>query len=692
MVSRQRHGSADHELYNGTSTDRFKLIRDDNNSAMYSVENFVPEYRNPFRIIQQNWIGGHGQYRISPQASQNGATTAYFEGQSIDTTHDGVVFLGPAIATVQENDDTALDSAVAGFYWYKTGSKWVCWTAGKVYFYATDDTSVDTNEAVDASETGIDVTPDATTAIPVNSIILIDSELMQVNATGTTLTVTRGYGGTTAATHNINTSIYLYKWDAATTTLAGVTAMAEYNGVLYAGMGASTKYYYSTDADTWTQTDLTDGYANGFCVAPNADGTQNVLWKFKTANEVSSTTDGRTVAAGGVQWTSPTYVGDTSHNITNIFYHNDKLRVGKADNLFELDSSGGVHALRNDLKQNPSTNNYKYICEWQTSMYHSEERGGGEIGISDTYAPVWPLQDVENIGKVGDTIGIASDKNWLYWAVDEGTNNIIYKGRETVVGNKLVWQWCPWIFLSTNACSAIAVCQHSTTDRRLWFGYGTSTGYVILSDDPLTDSAARFTTSGWLRGSYDYGTNPIFDKMVQSCVVDVAGLASGETLQIKYRKDTDTSATECVATATFGTTNGTVEKNFSSALACKRIQFEIWLASDTCTATPQVRYFEVKGVEKPTTVRYHSCVYAIGDEPTNRADTLRSFFRTCRTSTTLLKFADLRYNGTTGGTAGTDYVYAVLEPDYPQEVEIVHRKDGSIEMGIRVKFREVSFS
>ena len=87
-------------------------------------------------------------------------------------------------------------------------------------------------------------------------------------------------------------------WSAATTTLAGVTDLVEYNGIMYAAMGASTKYYYSADGNTWAQSDLDDGYANGFLVTRSADGTESLLWKFKTPNEVSSTSDGRTVADG----------------------------------------------------------------------------------------------------------------------------------------------------------------------------------------------------------------------------------------------------------------------------------------------------------------------------------------------------------------------------------------------------------
>ncbi len=74
---------------------------------------------------------------------------------------------------------------------------------------ADADSGIATDEAVDNSETGIDVTPTAATAIPVGTIIRIDNELMYVSVTGTTLTVVRGYLQTTATTHDTATSIFI---------------------------------------------------------------------------------------------------------------------------------------------------------------------------------------------------------------------------------------------------------------------------------------------------------------------------------------------------------------------------------------------------------------------------------------------------------------------------------------------------
>lgn len=71
------------------------------------------------------------------------------------------------------------------------------------------DSGIDTDEALDDSETGVDCDADATTAIPANSVIRVEDELMYVTATGTTLTVVRGYAGSVATSHDTNKDIYI---------------------------------------------------------------------------------------------------------------------------------------------------------------------------------------------------------------------------------------------------------------------------------------------------------------------------------------------------------------------------------------------------------------------------------------------------------------------------------------------------
>ncbi len=612
------HGDFDHELKIGSTTERFRLVLDENKAPSYRIENFVPEYRNPLTFTQRDWKGGHGQYAMR-------SADKYFEGQSIDTTQDGRVFLGGAINPVLGVAGAALDSAPVKFVWFPaaTTNKWFCATGGKIYVYSTVWTEVTTAD------------------------------------------------------------------------VAGVTSLCVFGNVLFAACGASLPYRYSTDGLTWVTSTLSnnanDHHANYFFVSPNAAGTAEVLWKALTPNALCSNTDGTNSATN---WSSAAYIGDTSTNITNIFLVNDNLMTGKTDGLWHYDSDGGLHQLRPDLATNISTDNFKYVTWWSAGVYFSEINGMGEITSRNAFDSMGALKDTGNIGKRGDIVGLAADKDFLYEALDEGTNTHIYKGGEIYrEGIGLRWEWCPWVYLGVYTTATLATCQHTTTDRRLWFGYTTGTtygtAYVILSDNPSAESAARFASSGWVRMSYDYGTDPKWDKLWQSVILEVKGGASGETVSVSYRKDTDTTATTCTPVSS---TNGVYETLFFSELNCKKVQFQLDLASDTSTATPEVSYFQAKGVEKPTVTRIYDAVYSLGDEPSARAATLRKLLRDAQASTSLIRFADLRYDETTSGVAGKDFVYCVIEPGYPQEVMGTHRAKGSQpEMGIHVRLREVNY-
>jgi len=126
--------------------------------------------------------------------------------------------------------------------------------------------------------------------------------------------------------------------------------------------------------------------------------------------------------------------------------------------------------------------------------------------------------------------------------MDEGTNTIIYKGREITRGDTTRWEWCPFVFLGTNTCATMEVVQHTDTDRRLWFGYGDNAGYVKLSDNPSADSAATFAPSGFLRSSYfDAGVRN-WDMLWQYIETETANCTANITVTPKYLKDTDTTA------------------------------------------------------------------------------------------------------------------------------------------------------
>ena len=470
------------------------------------------------------------------------------------------------------------------------------------------------------------------------------------------------------------------------TAVGTITDMVIFKDILYVALGSSVLYRYSSDGATYTATDLTDGYADKFLVSPNSAGTASVLWKSKLPNEIASTTDGRTVAAGGSQWTSANYIGDTSADITKVFLLNDLLLIGKTDNFYNLDSDGGVHPTLDDLMNTLSTNNFKYTTKWASALYASLGTQFCEVLSANTFDVMGPIHSLKGISKSGICIGLTADNDWLYAIVDEGTNNIIYKGREKRREGGLRWEWCPWVFLSTNACSTAQVVQHTTTDRRLWFGYGNYAAYVKISDNPLAETSWEFAQSFFLFSPYLDAGKRNWDKLLQYLITETEGCGTNVKWVLSYRKDAETSFTSLTADIT---TNGTVQTYLTTALSCKRIQFKLAGSSNADASTPKMSLFQVRGVLKPETIRIHEAVYEVGQDNTTKTATLRSFFRTARTTTSLIKFADLRYGES---TAGTSYVWVEVLPGYPREVELVREAGKEPELGLQVRFREVDFT
>ena len=140
------------------------------------------------------------EYQITSIISSNSYTiTSSVAANSSDTSNGGSNVVG----TYQIN--TGLDATVGGTGW--GAGQWSGTTDGAL--------ATQLDEALDASETGIDV-DDETGITDAGDVILVDNELMLVSPTtdDNTLTVTRGHSGTTATTHADNTLVRLVKGNA----------------------------------------------------------------------------------------------------------------------------------------------------------------------------------------------------------------------------------------------------------------------------------------------------------------------------------------------------------------------------------------------------------------------------------------------------------------------------------------------
>ena len=135
------------------------------------------------------------EYKITELVSSNTYTvTASLAANGSDTANGG----GSVVGTYQLN--TGLNTTVGG-----TG-----WGAGQFSGTTSSALSTTLNEALDNSETAIDVI-DETGMNTAGDVILVDQELMLITATtdDNTMTVTRGHSGTTAVAHDNGTLVRL---------------------------------------------------------------------------------------------------------------------------------------------------------------------------------------------------------------------------------------------------------------------------------------------------------------------------------------------------------------------------------------------------------------------------------------------------------------------------------------------------
>jgi hypothetical protein len=139
----------------------------------------------------------NAEYKIVSLISSNSYTiTATATANGSDTGNGGSSVKG----TYQLN--TGLNTTVGGTGW--GAGQWSGTTSGAL--------STQLNEALDNSETAVDV-DDETGMNTANDVILVDNELMLVagDTDDNTLNVTRGHSGTAAATHADNTLVRLAK-------------------------------------------------------------------------------------------------------------------------------------------------------------------------------------------------------------------------------------------------------------------------------------------------------------------------------------------------------------------------------------------------------------------------------------------------------------------------------------------------
>uniref|UniRef100_A0A6H1ZGE1 Uncharacterized protein n=1 Tax=viral metagenome TaxID=1070528 RepID=A0A6H1ZGE1_9ZZZZ len=485
-----------------------------------------------------------------------------------------------------------------------------------------------------------------------------------------------------------NTNSY---WTAKKTYIEGdnITDLCVYSiastDYLFIARGASTIYEYTSNLSDYTISNLAQKYANYFLVAPSGDGLSSILWAAVKPNAVYSNSSGLNA---GTAWTTGSTIGDTFTDITKLMILNGQFLIGKEDNLYHYDNDGKVFPLLPELKLGLSSNNFKHITEYKGALYFSLDTRIGEITSYLSYGVMDPYQSLEGIATKGSCVALTADRDYLYAFMYDGTDYICFKGHVVPIANGTQWSWCPWLYLSTNSTTIAHVSLISGENPKLWFGYGNTTAYAILSDNPLADTSALFAASGYLiTGWYDAGVRD-WDKMIQSVNAEVI-MKSGDmsaTKKVTVSYDiNDGNGWVTIDTAYTVATSGT-KKYVDAALgnvSFKKIRFKIALdvTGDTGN-TAIVRYFNANMILRPEQLKVYDFTVDVGNPRMMTSQTVRDFLETGRDSTKLVTLND-RY--------GTDRTVVVM-PGYPREVEVVREAGKTSELAVQMKCVQVDWS
>jgi hypothetical protein len=752
--------TADHELNIGSTIKRLEIARDKYDKALYTVVEETPQYRYGDLIVKGDFSGGSdktvedggnkcfytclvdtsfegyaipgakptaiyirdlcdyvyvddgGAFTDESSAAQSSTADDVHPVPAIPSQNDAAYFYMPAAnsKTLYINITTKGVGTWTVTWEFYNGSGWVSlvgindgtqsWLVGSTGWKTVSWTSTLSSVTVN-SRAGFWVRARVSAYTAVTTQPLVG----QVYGYGTTdnysATVTKYVGWGTSLFLTNATSIYEVvsgvAWERV--IFATISDLCLYNETLYVGRGNSTLWSYTTDGDTYTQTDLVGANAVKFLIAPNSAGTLDILYSAKTPNELYYTTNGKTVADGGIALSSVAYIGDTSSNITNLFLHNGQIFIGREDGLYIYDSDGGVTPLLTELELNKSAYNFKYYAQYQGNTYISVLGGIFEISQYNTIQKIDVVSQGDNIDHSIFCTGLTSDTDYLYALLQETgdtnftTINQVWKGRQQYINDNLEWEWCGIGQKSSTTGDEEGLTAYGGTATSQYLYYaGNGLVSFFLTKYPLnTDSGYIPAVTSYLITSYDYGTDPNFDKVISSIVTETRNCNATNYITISYRKDTDTAFTACTGNIT---TNGVVETNLTATVTYNKIQFKITFTTTGVATTPALSFIKVKGYEVPEVKRIHDVYYKAADSPEYRTSDIRDFLRTGRTTTTLIKLTDLRYvqyKGVQGTTAG-DYVWVRMLSGYPLEDEVKHADGRQPELMIHCKFEEIPYT
>jgi hypothetical protein len=471
------------------------------------------------------------------------------------------------------------------------------------------------------------------------------------------------------------------------------THLVSYGANVYAACGASVKYYYGATT-SWTQSTISDGYADKFAVV------QTTLWKLLSNGECKSSTN----PINGGSWSTANTVGETSDPGRNLLEILGRLIVLKESGGYSIDAAGTI----TQLFKAPATflqNNYKCVHDYHNMAFLATGNEGLQIynrGFLDSVHPRrWAPKSNDALGYVR---GMTDDDEYLYVLLSDSP---IIAGRLQNIGGQEDFAWHPLWYDATlrsednDLARALIIHRNAAADgTRLWIffadldGSTRKPGYIELPAsgvNPQYDLGAAevsFPTSGtneFTTGYMDWGLAAT-PKAFYSVRLKTENLTANITVKVSYAIDDASSFTDL---ATW-TSNTDTHQFFPASTTGKRIRLKFTLATNAATTTPALINFSLHAALRPKPKKVWDFVVNV-DDYAQKYDGSSSSQLESWVATQLHTAATTTWPCTLWDRRGSSHTVTLL-PGYPREIEVDDLEQGRFSSLFQLRMIEATTS
>ena len=233
------------------------------------------------------------------------------------------------------------------------------------------------------------------------------------------------------------------------------------------------------------------------------------MWGSVSNHEIRSTD----TPANALSWSGTTNVDSSFNKITDFITKSGALYIMKEDKPYYLDSSGAVQDdLAEELERLKRSTSGKNVHLWKKKIYIP----CGEQGLLETDGTtnrfINPASYASNLSSfVGRVMAVASDEEYLFVSVEDGTQVQILAGRDETIDGSTSWVWHPiaeltlagveTMFVSTVYQKRLYIASTDSSDSLFYIPLPTGYGDITNDSNRSFKSNVSMETP-WLHGNF----------------------------------------------------------------------------------------------------------------------------------------------------------------------------------------------